>query len=136
MSHSGTVTFLFTDLVGSAENLRAVGDETGSQLFRTHRELLANAVNGAGGEEPKWLDDGVLAVFSSAADAVRCAIQVQQTARRPAVCEVVCEHKDPAALLRKTPFVGRAGQMERLARKLEIASGGQGAVAIYCTTFF
>jgi adenylate cyclase len=30
-----------------------------------------------------WLGDGVLAAFSSTADAVRCAISIQQTARRP-----------------------------------------------------
>lgn len=83
MSESGTVTFLFTDLVNSTEHLQTVGDEAGQQLFRAHHKLLTDAVNAAGGQELQWLGDGVLAVFSSSAEAVRCAIQVQQTARRP-----------------------------------------------------
>lgn len=83
MSESGTVTFLFTDLVNSTEHLQNVGDEAGQHLFRAHHKLLSDAVNSAGGQELQWLGDGVLAVFSSAAEAVRCAIQVQQTARRP-----------------------------------------------------
>ena len=207
MSQSKTATFLFTDLVNSTEHLEAVGDEAGHQLFRVHHKLLTDAVNAAGGQELQWLGDGVLAVFSSAADAVRCAIQVQQTARRPAahahfgirigihagealrrengyfgtpivvarrlcdaagegqiycsrviadllsarsafnlrdmgalnlkgltqpmpVCEVVYDRNDPAALLRTTPFVGRAGQMKRLADKLDIVSSGKGAVVM------
>src|SRR5579885_1953846 len=83
MNQSGTVTFLFTDLVNSTEHLQAAGDEAGHQLFRAHHKLLTDAVNAAGGQELQWLGDGVLAVFSSAAEAVRCAIQVQQTASRP-----------------------------------------------------
>ena len=84
VSESGIVTFLFTDLVNSTQHLQAVGDEAPHQLFRGHHKLLTDAVNAAGGQELEWLGDGILAAFSSAADAVRCAMQVQQTARRPA----------------------------------------------------
>src|SRR5208282_4953684 len=81
---SGTVTLLFTDLVNSTEHLQRAGDEAGQRLFRTHHKLIADAIGTTGGEELEWLGDGVLAAFSSSADAVRCAIQVQQTARKPA----------------------------------------------------
>ncbi len=83
MAQSGTVSFLFTDLVNSTRHLQAVGDEEGSRLFRAHHKLMTAAVTACGGQELQWLGDGLLAVFSSAADAVRCAISVQQTARRP-----------------------------------------------------
>ncbi|MGO9602048.1 MAG: ATP-binding protein [Candidatus Binataceae bacterium] len=84
MMQSATVTLLFTDLVNSTEHLQRAGDEAGQRLFRTHHKLIADAIGAGGGEELEWLGDGVLAGFSSSADAVRCAIQIQQTARNPA----------------------------------------------------
>src|SRR5262249_58816842 len=45
------------------------------------------AVATAGGQEVKWLGDGLMAVFASAADGVRCAVTMQQTARRRAAGE-------------------------------------------------
>jgi class 3 adenylate cyclase/tetratricopeptide (TPR) repeat protein len=83
MAHSSTVTLLFTDLIRSTDKLRQAGDEFGQRLFQTHHKLMTDAVSAAGGKELQWLGDGVLAVFASASDAVRCAIAIQQTARRP-----------------------------------------------------
>ncbi|MGO9452458.1 MAG: ATP-binding protein [Candidatus Binataceae bacterium] len=82
MGQSDTVTLLFTDLVNSAEHLQRAGDEAGEQLFRIHHRFMTEAVVATGGEELEWLGDGMLAAFSSSADAVRCAIGMQQTARR------------------------------------------------------
>jgi len=207
MAQSGIVTFLFTDLIQSTEHLQRAGDETGQHLFRAHHKLMTQAVTANGGEELEWLGDGILAAFSSAADGVRCAISVQQTARRPAagtrfeirigihagealrreggyfgtpvvtarrlcdragpgqilcsrliqellaarrgfdfrdlgnlelkglaapigVAEVIYERNDPAALLNRTPFVGRVGPLQRLTSKLEQACKGSGSVAM------
>ena len=84
MSQSETLTIIFTDLVGSTEHLQRVGDEAGAQLFRAHHRLMTEAVETTGGTELEWLGDGMLAAFSSASDAVRCAILMQQTASKPA----------------------------------------------------
>jgi class 3 adenylate cyclase/tetratricopeptide (TPR) repeat protein len=207
MPQSRTVTLLFTDLVNSTEHLQRAGDEGGQVLFRAHHKLMTDAVTAAGGEELQWLGDGVLAVFDSTADAVRCAMSIQQTARRPvagvrfdiriginagevlrrdggyfgtpvvlarrlcdraaagqilcsrliadllsarqtfnfrdlgplalksfavpvSVCEVVYENNDPAAMLQRTPFVGRTHQMSRLSAKLEEACNGQGSIVM------
>ena len=169
--------------------------------------MMTQAVATNGGEELEWLGDGILAAFSSASDAVRCAIRVQQTARRPSAnarfeirigihageamrreggyfgvpmltarrlcdraeagqilcttmiedllaarrgyefrdigdlqlkglaapvstAEVVYQRNDAAALLNRTPFVGREAQVQRLTAKLEEASHGRGAVAM------
>ena len=204
---SSVVTFLFTDLVQSTEHLVQAGDERGKSLFSAHHKQMNQAVTANGGEELEWLGDGILAAFSSASDAVRCAIKVQQTARRPAagvhfkirigihageaarrgsgyfgtplvtarrlcdraepgqiLCskmiqsilatrrgfdfrelgplqlkgltapistvEVVYESNDAAALLNRTPFVGRAAQIQRLAAKLEQSGNGHGAVVM------
>jgi class 3 adenylate cyclase/tetratricopeptide (TPR) repeat protein len=80
---SGLVTILFTDLVGSTELLARAGDEEAQRIFRAHHDLLAEAAAVHGGQEVKWLGDGLMVAFPSAADAVRCAIAMQQASRRP-----------------------------------------------------
>jgi class 3 adenylate cyclase/tetratricopeptide (TPR) repeat protein len=207
MAQSGTATLLFTDLVNSTAQLQQAGDEMGAHLFQAHHKLMTDAITAAGGEELQWLGDGLLAAFSSTADAVRCATGIQQTARRPnartrfeirigihfgemlrgdggyfglpvvtarrlcdraspgqilcsnmipqllasrqnfefrdrgdlllkdlptpvGVCEVVYQPNDPAAMLHRTPFVGRNPQLERLSAKLGEALNGRGSVAM------
>jgi class 3 adenylate cyclase len=209
VGQSGTVTLLFTDLVNSTEHLQRAGDESGQRLFQAHHKLISTAITSSGGEELEWLGDGALAAFASTADAVRCAINIEQTARRPVagarfeiriglhigevlrrgggyfglpvvtarrlcdraasgqilcsriiadlltarrtfkfrdlgemslkglaapspVCEVLYERNDPAAMLKRTPFVGRAAPLEKLVSKLENAFNQQGSVAMLC----
>src|SRR6266853_2614978 len=83
MAHAGTVTLLFTDLVNSTDLLKRMGDEEAQRIFRAHHKLLSDAVIAHGGHEVKWLGDDLMVAFPSAADAVRCAIAMQQGARRP-----------------------------------------------------
>ena len=207
MPQSGTITLLFTDLVNSTEHLQRAGDETGERLFRTHHKLITDAIEAGGGKELQWLGDGVLAAFPSTADAVRCAITMQQTAGRGVggikfemrigihlgevlqreggyfgtpvviarrlcdraesgqilcsrlaadllssrnsfgfrdlgdlklkglatpvgVSEVIYERNDPVAMLTRTPFVGRASQLKRLASKLDEAFHGRGSITM------
>jgi class 3 adenylate cyclase/tetratricopeptide (TPR) repeat protein len=80
---SGLVTILFTDLVGSTELLSRAGDEEAQRVFRAHHDLLAETATAHGGEEVKWLGDGLMVAFPSAADAVRAAVAMQQASRRP-----------------------------------------------------
>jgi class 3 adenylate cyclase/tetratricopeptide (TPR) repeat protein len=81
---SGTVTVLFTDLVGSTDLLSHLGETTFDDLRRAHFAALREAIERSGGEEVKTLGDGVLAIFGSAADAVTCAVAMQQAADRQA----------------------------------------------------
>src|SRR5437879_4358719 len=82
-----TVTILFTDLVGSTELLQRAGDEQAQRIFKAHHRLLRDAAEQHGGQEVKWLGDGLMVALPSAADAVRCAIAMQNAARRPAAGE-------------------------------------------------
>jgi class 3 adenylate cyclase/tetratricopeptide (TPR) repeat protein len=82
-----TVTILFTDLVGSTELLQRAGDEQAQRIFKAHHRLLRDAVESYGGHEVKWLGDGLMVAFDSAADAVKCAIAMQQASRRPTAGE-------------------------------------------------
>jgi class 3 adenylate cyclase len=79
---SGLVTILFTDLVGSTELLSRAGDEEAQRIFRAHHDLLAETATAHGGEEVKWLGDGLMVAFPSAADALSAAVAMQQAARR------------------------------------------------------
>src|SRR5262245_5704741 len=84
---SAPVTLLFTDLVNSTELLQRVGDERAQRIFQAHHRLLKDAVAAHGGQEVKWLGDGLMTVFGSAADAVRAAVTMQPAARRRAAGE-------------------------------------------------
>ncbi|HEY7983534.1 MAG TPA: AAA family ATPase, partial [Ktedonobacterales bacterium] len=78
----GTVTLLFTDQVGSTETLQRLGDEEGERLRRAHFGLLREAAALHGGEEVKNLGDGLMVAFTSAVDALACAITIQQAVQR------------------------------------------------------
>jgi class 3 adenylate cyclase/tetratricopeptide (TPR) repeat protein len=75
-------TILFTDLVNSTELMQRAGDEDAQRIFKAHYQLLRDAVSANGGSEVKSLGDGLMVAFASAADAVRCAIMVQQASLR------------------------------------------------------
>jgi class 3 adenylate cyclase/tetratricopeptide (TPR) repeat protein len=82
---SGTVTVLFTDLVGSTELMTRLGETAFDDVRRTHFTAMRRTIQRTGGEEVKTLGDGVLAVFASAADAVACAVAMQQAVKRQAL---------------------------------------------------
>src|SRR5207244_3815502 len=56
--------------------------DSAEALRRTHFRLLRDAVVGQGGQEVKNLGDGLMIVFSSAVDAVGCAVAMQQAVYR------------------------------------------------------
>jgi class 3 adenylate cyclase len=79
-AHTPITTILFTDLVDSTTLMQRVGDERAQKLFETHHQLLSDAVSAHGGSELQWLGDGLMVAFASTADAVRCAVAMQQAA--------------------------------------------------------
>ncbi|MEY2433321.1 MAG: hypothetical protein QOC92_3046 [Acidimicrobiaceae bacterium] len=82
MAASGTVTLLFTDIVGSTALLDRVGDDAAEPIRRTHLRVLRSAVAGRDGHEVKNLGDGLMVVFPSAVDALACAVAMQQAVHR------------------------------------------------------
>ena len=75
---TGTVTLLFTDLVGSTELLDRLGDDAGEHVLREHFAILRAAAREHGGQEVKSLGDGLMVAFESALGAVACAMRMQQ----------------------------------------------------------
>lgn len=82
MSTSRTCTILFTDLVGSTQLRTRLGDDDFDVRRRDHDQLLAGAIERQSGEVVKFGGDGVMAVFASAADALSCAVAIQQGVAR------------------------------------------------------
>src|SRR5512139_2014245 len=80
----GTVTLLFTDLVGSTDLLMQLGDDEMQAVRRRHFALLGDEVAAHHGEVVKSLGDGIMAVFTSASDAVGCAVALQRAVARTA----------------------------------------------------
>jgi class 3 adenylate cyclase len=81
---SGTVTVLFTDLVGSTELMSRLGAEAFDRLRQAHFAALRQAIDRHGGEEVKNTGDGLMVVFGSVADAIRAAVAMQQATDRQA----------------------------------------------------
>ncbi len=63
----GTVTVLFTDVVGSTDLATSRGDEAAQEILRAQRDLTRQKVEEHSGHEVKGLGDGFMVAFASAA---------------------------------------------------------------------
>mgnify|MGYP001186744077 CR=1 FL=1 len=77
----GTLTFLFTDIVGSKDLVRNLGDIRSRELFRAHDEILRNTISDNQGYVVKEQGDGFMAVFSSSRLAIVGATKIQSSIR-------------------------------------------------------
>jgi len=75
-------TILFTDITGSTSLTQRLGDEEAMEVFKVHDAVVRRALVATEGREIKHLGDGIMAVFISAAAAVRCAALIQQELAR------------------------------------------------------
>jgi class 3 adenylate cyclase len=71
-------TILFTDLEGSTEMNRRLGDERAFAVRRRLDEIVKTALFATSGRQIKTLGDGVLACFMSVVKALECARHIQQ----------------------------------------------------------
>lgn len=78
MPGTQTVTIMFTDMVGSTELASRVGDDAADEIRRAYLGTLRHAVQRFGGREVKCVGDGLMVSFLSAADALDCAVAMQQ----------------------------------------------------------
>jgi class 3 adenylate cyclase/tetratricopeptide (TPR) repeat protein len=85
-----TVTVLFTDLVGSTEQISRLGEEAAEELRREHFAQLRAVMAGTGGHEVKSTGDGLMVTFGGVAAGLACAVGMQQSvAARPPSTELV-----------------------------------------------
>jgi class 3 adenylate cyclase len=74
---AGTVTFVFTDIEGSTQLIRELGDRYG-EVLADHRRLLREHLGNAGGREVDTQGDAFFFSFVRARDAVRGAVAAQK----------------------------------------------------------
>ncbi|HET8569523.1 MAG TPA: adenylate/guanylate cyclase domain-containing protein [Candidatus Limnocylindria bacterium] len=73
-----TRTFLFTDIVGSTDLVRVIGDEAWRDVIRWHDEALRAIIAKHGGEEIRHQGDGFFVSFAAAERALAAAVEVQK----------------------------------------------------------
>ena len=73
----GTVTFVFTDIEGSTELLKRLGDGYADALAE-HRRLIRDAFGERGGQEIDTQGDAFFYCFERARDAVAAAVAAQR----------------------------------------------------------
>ncbi len=74
----GTVTVLFTDVVGSTDLTTSRGDEAAQEILRAQRDLVRQQVEEHAGHEVKTMGDGFMVAFTSARRAVACSVGIQR----------------------------------------------------------
>jgi class 3 adenylate cyclase len=74
-------TVLFTDVVGSTDQVAGMGDRRWSELLATHDDLTRAELERFRGREIKTTGDGFLAVFDGPARALRCACAIRDGVR-------------------------------------------------------
>jgi class 3 adenylate cyclase len=72
-------SIMFTDLKDSTQLAVQLGDEKAMHLLRVHNALTREALRANNGREIKTTGDGFLISFVNAADAVGCAIAIQDS---------------------------------------------------------
>ena len=74
----GTVTILFSDVVGYTEMTEQLGDIRAHERLVAHNEILRAQLAAHGGYEVKSQGDGFMVAFAGASRALRCSIAIQR----------------------------------------------------------
>lgn len=124
---TGTVTFLFTDIVGSTR-LWEAAPRAMQQALAVHDEILHGTIASAGGVVFKTVGDAFCASFQTSAEAVDAAIQAQLKLREaiwPVETDIAVRMAihTGAAVCRENDYFGPP--LNRIARLLATAHGGQ-----------
>jgi class 3 adenylate cyclase len=80
----GVRTILFTDIVGSTELTQRLGDRAAMGILDLHDRSVREALARTHGREVKHQGDGLMGVFVSADDAIRCALEAHAALRAAA----------------------------------------------------
>jgi class 3 adenylate cyclase/dienelactone hydrolase len=74
-------TILFTDIVGSTDRARQLGDAAWLTLLERHNDVVRRELLRFAGEEIDTTGDGFLALFAGPARAIRCAFAIRDGVR-------------------------------------------------------
>ena len=114
-------TVLFTDIVASTELAQRQGDRQWRAALDAHDDAVRHELDRYRGREVKTLGDGFLATFDGPARAVRCAVAIQNSARRIGI-DVRCGVHTGEVELRAEGDIG--GIAVHLAKRVSDQAGG------------
>ncbi len=69
---------MFTDLKDSTAMTSRLGEDQAMHLLRIHNAVARNSIRAHGGTEVKHTGDGFMVSFTTAVEALRCAVAMQQ----------------------------------------------------------
>jgi class 3 adenylate cyclase/streptogramin lyase len=78
----GVVTIMFTDVEGSTDVTRRLGDEEGRRVIEAYKRLVREELGRQGGREVDSIGDGFFVTFASTRRAVSCAVEIQKALDR------------------------------------------------------
>jgi class 3 adenylate cyclase len=126
--YSGTVTFLFSDVEGSTELLKRLGEGAYATALEQHRRIVREAFSARDGREIDTQGDAFFYAFPRARDAVAAAVSAQRELSGHAWPEGV-DVRVRMGLHTGEPAVGDEGytgmDVVRAARIAAVGRGGQ-----------
>ena len=119
---------MVSDIVGSTDRATSVAGVEWKHNLETHDSVVAARVGANGGAIGRHTGDGVVATFPLASDAMRCAAEVAEEARRVGLPARVGVHVGEVDMEGETPD----GMTVRIANRVA-SMGGAGQVVISAT---
>jgi class 3 adenylate cyclase len=128
----GTVTILFTDVEGSTELVRTLGDRRARDVLRRHDALVRQAFDANGGTEVHQSGDGFMAAFRTARSGVACALDIHrrlaaERARTPETPYVRIGMETGEVIAEEDDYFGAT--VVRASRIADLAGGGETLVS-------
>jgi class 3 adenylate cyclase len=115
-------TILFTDIVGSTDRVRELGDAGWSRLLRAHHAAVRRELPQYGGIEVDTAGDGFLARFDGPARAIRCGLAIRDALRALGIEIRVAVHTGE---VERSPEGIRGIAVHLAARMLSVADPGE-----------
>jgi class 3 adenylate cyclase len=122
-------TILFTDIVGSTDRARELGDAAWARLLRHHHDAVRRLLPLHGGTEVDVAGDGFLALFDGPARAIRCGLAIRDAVRALGLETRVAIHTGEI----ERPDEGPRGIAIHLAARI-LTLAGPGEVLVSQTT--
>lgn len=123
-------TVLFTDLVGSTEQVAALGDAAWADILARHHDAVRAEIARFGGEEIDTAGDSFLALFDGPTRAIRCGLAIRDVLS-PLGLSVRCG-AHTGEVERTTDGLARGIALHIAARVMALA--GAGEVLVSATT--
>jgi class 3 adenylate cyclase len=129
----GSLTVLFTDLRGSTQLYREIGDAPAFGRVMNHFDVLREAIASEGGALVKTIGDAVMAVFRRPAAALRAILKAQAVLGKPpeGVCPLrlkVGIHAGPCITVTLNDRLDYFGCTVNMAARLEGLSTGEDVI--------